>query len=115
MAPIAIYADESVRDIVMAATYPLEVVQATRWVQDPKNAKLKGDQLTMVLQSQDWDSSVKSLVPFPSILGMMNDRLDWMQKTGDAFLSRQAEVMDAIQRFSRPAHAAGTLKSTAQP
>jgi hypothetical protein len=114
MAPIALYPDELVGDILMASTYPLEVVQATRWVQDPKNAKLKGDQLTMALQSQDWDPSVKSLVPFPSILGMMNDRLDWMQKTGDAFLSQQAEVMDAVQRLRRQAQAAGTLKSTPQ-
>src|SRR5690348_5408782 len=114
MAPIALYPDELVGDILMASTYPLEVVQAARWVQDPKNAKLKGDRLTAALQSQDWDPSVKSLVPFPSILGMMNDRLDWMQKTGDAFLSRQAEVMDAVQRLRRQAQAAGTLKSTPQ-
>jgi len=114
LAPVALYPDELVGQILMAATYPLEVVQAARWVQDPANAELKGDQLAAALQNQDWDPSVKSLVPFPQILAMMNDRLDWMQKLGDAFLSQQAGVMDSVQRLRRQAEAAGTLKSTPQ-
>ncbi len=114
LAPVALYPDELVGNILMASTYPLEVVQAARWVQDWNNAKLKGDALATALQSQDWDPSVKSLVPFPQILGMMNDRLDWMQKLGDAFLSQEADVMDSVQRLRHQAEAAGSLKSTPQ-
>lgn len=114
LAPIALYPDELLGQILMASTYPLEVVEAQRWVQDPKNAGLKGDQLTAALQDKDWDPSVKSLVPFPQILVMMSDRLDWMQKLGDAFLAQQSDVMDAVQRLRQQAQAAGTLKSSPQ-
>ena len=114
LAPIALYPDELLSQILMASTYPLEVVEAQRWVQDPKNAGLKGDQLTAALQDKDWDPSVKSLVPFPQILVMMSDRLDWMQKLGDAFLAQQSDVMDAVQRLRQQAQAAGTLKSSPQ-
>lgn len=114
LAPIALYPDELLGQILMASTYPLEVVEAQRWVQDPKNAGLKGDQLTAALQDKDWDPSVKSLAPFPQILVMMSDRLDWMQKLGDAFLAQQDDVMDAVQRLRQQAQAAGTLKSSPQ-
>jgi hypothetical protein len=114
LAPIALYPDELVSQILMASTYPLEVVEAERWVQDPNNARLKGDPLTAALQDKDWDPSVKSLVPFPQILGMMNERLDWLQKLGDAFLAQQADVMDSVQRLRQQAQAAGTLKSSPQ-
>jgi hypothetical protein len=98
----------------MASTYPLEVVEAARWVEDPNNARLKGDQLAAALQDKDWDPSVKSLAPFPQILRMMDDRLDWMQKLGDAFLAQQNEVMDSVQRLRRQAEEAGTLQSSPQ-
>jgi hypothetical protein len=114
LAPVALYPDELVSKVLMASTYPLEVVQAARWVQDAGHAKLKGDQLAAALQSEDWDPSVKSLVPFPQILGMMNERLDWMQKLGDAFLSQPDDVTDSVQRLRRQAQAAGTLKSSPQ-
>lgn len=114
LAPVALYPDPLLGQILMAATYPLEVVQAERWVTDPNHAALTGDALTATLQSQDWDPSVKSLVPFPQILQMMNDRLDWMQQLGDAFLGQQAQVMDSVQRLRRQALAAGTLVSNAQ-
>jgi hypothetical protein len=85
LAPVALYPDQLLGQILMASTYPLEVVEAARWVEDPNDARLKGDQLAAVLQDKDWDPSVKSLAPFPQILRMMDDRLDWMQKLGDAF------------------------------
>jgi Protein of unknown function (DUF3300) len=80
----------------------------------PNYARLKGDQLVAVLQDKDWDPSVKSLAPFPQILRMMEDRLDWMQKLGDAFLAQQNEVMDSVQRLRRQAEEAGTLQSSPQ-
>src|SRR5262249_33294627 len=96
------------------ATYPLEVVQATRWVAVPYNATLRGDQLADALASMDWDPSVKSLVPFPQLLQMMNNNIDWMQQLGDAFLAQQADVMDSVQRLRQEALNNGTLRSTQQ-
>src|SRR3970040_90929 len=84
-APIALYPDSLVAQILMASTYPLEVVQADRFAK--QNKTLKGDALTKALESQSWDPSVKSLVNFPQVLTMMNDKLDWTQKLGDAFLA----------------------------
>src|ERR1700730_15165685 len=101
LAPVALYPDQLLGQILMASTYPLEVVEAARWVEDPNNARLKGDQLAAALQDKDWDPSVKSLAPFPQILRMMDDRLDWMQKLGDAFLAQQNEVMDTTAPPSR--------------
>ena len=112
LAPIALYPDPLLAQILMAATYPLEVVEAARWVQDPNNARLRGDQLDAALQPQDWDPSVKSLVPFPQILQMMNSKLDWTQALGNAFLAQQADVMDSVQRLRAQAQAAGTLQSS---
>jgi hypothetical protein len=68
VAPIALYPDPLIAQILMAATYPLEVVEADRWLQIPANAALKGDALTAALQQQPWDPSIKSLVPFPQLL-----------------------------------------------
>src|ERR1035438_1070917 len=79
-APIALYSDPLVGQILMAAPYPLEVVEAQRWLQDPANAALKGDVLTAALQQQSWDLSVKSLVPFPQILQMMDSNLEWTER-----------------------------------
>lgn len=112
LAPIALYPDPLLGQILMAATYPLEVGEAARWLQDPGNASLKGDQLAVALQSVDWDPSVKSLVPFAQILQMMNSQLGWLQQLGDAFLAQQAEVMDSVQRLRAQARSAGTLYST---
>ncbi|HYM31218.1 MAG TPA: DUF3300 domain-containing protein [Candidatus Cybelea sp.] len=114
LAPIALYPDQLLGQILMASTYPLEVVQADRWVKDPNNARLRGDQLSAALQPIDWDPSVKSLVPFPQVLAMMDQRLDWTQKLGDAFLAQQADVMDSVQRLRQQAQAAGNLRSTPQ-
>jgi hypothetical protein len=114
LAPIALYPDELLGDILMAATYPLDVVEAARWVRDPHNALLRGDQLLEALEKQDWDPSVKSLLPFPRILGTMDDELDWTERLGEAFLADQAGVMDSIQRLRQRAQSAGRLVSFAE-
>jgi Protein of unknown function (DUF3300) len=113
-APIALYPDELLAQVLVAATYPLEIVQADRWLSDPANAKLKGDELATALEPQPWDPSVKSLVPFPQVLKMMSEKLEWTQRLGDAFLAQQADVMSSVQRLRRQAQAAGNLKSTEQ-
>jgi hypothetical protein len=113
-APIALYPDELLAQVLVAATYPLEVVQAERWVSNPANAKLKGDELAAALEAQPWDPSVKSLVPFPQVLKMMSDKIDWTQRLGDAFLAQQPDVMSSVQRLRRQAQEAGNLKSTEQ-
>jgi hypothetical protein len=112
VAPIALYTDGLVAQVLMASTYPLEVVEAARFAKD--NARLKGDALNQALKKQSWDDSVKSLVSFPQILTMMSDKLDWIQKLGDAFLGEQKDTMDAIQRLRAKAQAAGHLKSNEQ-
>src|SRR6266550_1776459 len=114
VAPIALYPDDLLGQILMAATYPLEVVQADRWLQDPSNASLRGSTLAQALQSLPWDASVKSLVAYPQILAWMDSALDWTEAAGDAFLAQQSDVMDSVQRLRTRARAAGTLSSTPQ-
>ena len=112
VAPIALYPDSLLAQIFMASTYPLEVVQAARWVK--ANKTLKADALTAALEKENWDPSVKSLVNFPQVLDMMNEKLDWTQKMGDAFLAQQKDVMDTVQQLRAKAQAAGNLKTTEQ-
>jgi hypothetical protein len=112
LAPIALYPDALLSQMLMASTYPLEVVQADRWLRAPGNAVLRGNQLADALAPLPWDPSVKSLVPFPRILYMMDDNLDWTERLGNAFLTNEAAVMDAIQRLRSRAKAAGKLAST---
>ncbi|MGE5366102.1 MAG: DUF3300 domain-containing protein [Betaproteobacteria bacterium] len=112
VAPTALYPDTLLSQILMASTYPLEVVQAQRWTEANKN--LKGDQLKAAVDKQSWDDSVKSLVATPSVLAMMNDKLDWTQKLGDAVLAQQPDVMDAIQRLRTKAQANKKLESNQQ-
>ena len=114
LAPIALYPDQLLAQVLMASTYPLEIVKAERWAKDPNNAKLTGDQLAAAIEQQTWDPSVKSLVPFPQILQMMNEKLDWTQKLGDAFLAKEQDVMSSVQRLRKQAQAAGTLNTTEQ-
>jgi hypothetical protein len=111
-APIALYPDSLLAQVLMAATYPLEVVMAARFVQ--ANPNLKGAALNEALIAQSWDDSVKSLVAFPQILNMMNEKLAWTQKLGDASLGQQPALMDAIQRLRARAQAQGVLTTTAQ-
>jgi hypothetical protein len=112
LAPIALYPDSLLAQILMASTYPLEVVQAQRWAK--ANQNLKGDALTAALEQQNWDPSVKSLVNFPQVLDMMNEKLDWTQKLGDAFLAQQKDVMDTVQKLRTKAYGEGNLKTTEQ-
>jgi Protein of unknown function (DUF3300) len=110
VAPIALHPDPLISQILMASTYPIEVVQAERWTK--QNASLKGDAVTAALEKQDWDPSVKSLVAFPAVLTMMSEKLDWTQKLGDAFLADQKKVLDTIQSLRAKAQASGNLKTT---
>src|SRR5260370_54977 len=114
VAPIALYPDQLLGQILMASTYPLEVVEAARWVALPANQGLKGDALTNALNAQNWDPSVKALVPFPRVLEIMNTRIEWTEQLGKAFLAQQADVMDAVQRLRKQAMAAGNLQTTPQ-
>jgi Protein of unknown function (DUF3300) len=110
VAPIALYPDSLLAQVFMASTYPLEIVQAARWRKD--NPSLKDQALEDALQKQPWDASVKSLAVFPDVLNMMNDKIDWTQKLGDAFLAQQKDVMEASQRLRAKADAEGHLKTT---
>jgi hypothetical protein len=110
VAPIALYPDSLVAQILMASTYPLEIVQAARWRQD--NSDLEGDELELALADQSWDPSVKALTNFADLLERMNENLDWTQDLGDAVLAQEGEVMDAIQRMRHLAKEAGNLETT---
>ena len=111
LAPIALYPDQLLSQILMAATYPLEVVEAARWAARPENEGLGGYRLAEVLDQKDWDPSVKALVAVPHILKMMDSDLDWMGELGDAFLDQETAVMDSVQRLRREAKDADQLRS----
>ncbi len=110
LAPVALYPDSVLGQVLIASTYPLEIVQGDRWAKAHKD--LKGDPLTAALEKQNWDPSVKSLVNFPQVLSMMSEKLDWTQKLGDAFLAQRKEVMDTVQKLRFKAKEAGNLKTT---
>ena len=112
VAPIALYPDALLSEILMAATYPLEVVEADRWVN--ANKGLQGDALKAAIGQQNWDDSVKSLAATPDVLDLMSNKLDWTQQLGDAVLAQQPDVMDAIQRLRTKAQANNKLQSTSQ-
>jgi hypothetical protein len=112
LAPIALYPDELLTQILMASTYPLEVVEAARFVK--ANPTLKGPALDDALRDKNWDPSVLSLAPFPQVLDMMNEKLEWTQRLGDAFLADEAGVMRTVQGLRQRAQQAGNLQSTEQ-
>ncbi len=112
LAPIALYPDSLLAQVLIAATFPPQVVEADRWVKENKG--LSQDQLNAELDKKDWDLSVKALVPFPQVLAMMDDHLDWTTKLGEAFLAGQKDVMASIQELRGKAYAAGNLKTTEQ-
>lgn len=112
LAPVALYPDALLAQVLTAATYPLEVVQAARFVQ--ANPRLQGDAMARAAQGKNWEPGVTSLVQFPSVLAMMSDKLDWTQQLGDAFLSSPEAVMDTVQSLRAKAQAAGNLQSNAQ-
>jgi hypothetical protein len=110
VSPIALYPDALLAQMFMAATYPLEVVQAERWVKANPTLKDSPDALNKLT----YDPSVKSLIGFPQVLTMMSEKLDWTMKLGDAFIADQKAVMDAVQRLRGKAYANGNLKSNEQ-
>jgi hypothetical protein len=112
VAPIALYPDGLLVQIMMAATYPLEVVEAQRWVE--KNPKLTGKALEDALVKQTWDPSVKSMCGFPDLIKRMSTNLDWLQDLGDAFLGQKKEMLDACQKLRKIAYDSGNLKTTEQ-
>ena len=95
VAPIALYPDELVAEVLAASTYPTEVVQANRWLQ--QNSTLKDQQLATEVDKQPWDASVKALTEFPSVLANMDKNLSWTSSLGDAYYNHPQEVMDAVQ------------------
>jgi hypothetical protein len=109
LAPIALYPDDLVSQILMASTYPIEIVQADRWAK--ANKALKGDAAAKALEKESWDPSVKSLVALPDLLAMLSEKLDWTQKLGDAFIGQQADVMRVIQQLRGKAKSEGKLDS----
>lgn len=107
LAPIALYPDTVLSHVLIASTYPLEVVEADRWARN--NPRYKGDDAVNAVDNQDWDPSVKALVAFPEVLQRMSDDLDWTQQLGDAFLADEERVMDSIQTLRNRAYASGNL------
>lgn len=110
VAPVALYPDALLAQVLIAATYPLEIVEAARWQEQHKS--MTGNALEAALKDQPWDPSVKSLVGLPAVLARMNTNLDWTKDLGDAFLADQAKLMDVVQQMRRKALEAGTLKSS---
>ena len=110
LAPIALYPDALLAQVLMASTYPLEVVMAARWSKE--NPSVTGKALEDAMQKQTWDPSVKGLTAVPKVLERMSENLGWMHKLGDAFLADQKTVTDTVQNLRRKAQDAGTLKST---
>ena len=112
VAPIALYPDSLVAQILAASAFPEQVVEADRWVQ--ANPDLKGDALGQAVDQQPWDPSVKALTAFPSVLGNMDKNLSWTSSLGDAYYNQQQDVMDAVQVMRQRAQEAGNLKTTPQ-
>jgi hypothetical protein len=112
VAPIALYPDALIAQILMASTYPLDVVQANRWLGDHEG--IEGDALQTAVDQEQWDDSVKALVFFPSVLGFMSDNLDWTQDLGDAVLAQEGELTDTIQRLRGEADKVGALSTNEQ-
>jgi hypothetical protein len=112
VAPIALYPDDLLAQILMASTYPIEIVEASRWRK--ANPDLKDAELTKQVEAKGWDASVKSLLNFPDVLKMMDEKLEWTQKLGNAFLAQKEDVMKAIQALRKKAEESGNLKSTEQ-
>lgn len=112
VAPIALYPDSLVAQILAASTFPEQVVEADRWVQ--AHPDLKGDALGQAVDQMQWDPSVKALTAFPSVLGNMDKNLSWTSTLGDAYYNQQQDVMDAVQVMRSKAEQAGNLKTTPQ-
>jgi hypothetical protein len=112
VAPIALYPDSLVAQVLAASTFPAQIVEADRWMQ--ANPDLKGDDLAKAVDQQTWDPSVKALTAFPSVLANMDKNLSWTSSLGDAYYNQQSDVMDAVQVMRQKAQQTGNLKSTPQ-
>jgi Protein of unknown function (DUF3300) len=112
VAPIALYPDELVAQVLAACTYPTEIVEADRWMQEQSG--LKGEDLARAVDQQSWDPSIKALTQFPSVLANLDKNLSWASALGDAYVNQQQAVLDAVQEMRRRAQQQGNLKSTPQ-
>ena len=112
LAPVALYPDSVLSQLLMASTYPSDFAEAVAWSAKHKDAK--GDEAVKQVENEKWDPSVKSLVAFPQMLDQLSKQADWVQKTGDAFLAQPEDVMASIQRLRAQAQKAGNLKSNEQ-
>lgn len=110
VAPIALYPDNLLAQVLTASTYPLEVVMAARWTK--QNPNVKGDALDQAMQKQPWDPSVKGLTSVPQVLAMMSEQLDWMEQLGEAFLVQPDDISKTIQKLRAKAEATGNLKTS---
>lgn len=109
LAPVALYPDSVLSHVLIAATYPLEVIQAARWSRE--HPGLRGEDAVAAVERRNWDPSVKALVAFPELLGRMDEDLDWTQNLGDAFLVQEEDVIASIQYLRSEAYSQGHLKS----
>jgi Protein of unknown function (DUF3300) len=107
LAPVALYPDPLLSQVLMASTYPLEIVEAARWSR--ANPGIQGDEAVRAVAEKDWDPSVKSLLAFPNLLARMDEQLDWTRRLGDAFLAQETQVMDTVQQLRQRAQASGNL------
>jgi hypothetical protein len=112
VAPIALYPDPLLSQVLVASTYPLEIIQLQQWMAQHKD--LKGDALTTAVQKEDWDPSIQAMSVLPDAVKQLADNIKWTTDLGNAFLAQQADVMDAVQRMRMKAKNAGNLKSTEQ-
>lgn len=112
VAPIALYPDPLLGEVLAASTYPVEITEAEQWVKD--HPKWKPSKLMDESKKQNWDPSVQGLVAFPQVLAFLSQSLSWTTQLGNAFLAQQEDVMHAVQRMRAQAEARGTLKSTPQ-
>jgi hypothetical protein len=112
VAPIALYPDPLLSQVLVASTYPLEIVQLQQWIQ--RNSSLKGNDLTTAVQKQDWDPSIQAMAVFPDLVKRLSDDIKWTTDLGNAFLAQQTDVMDAVQRMRMKAQNSGNLKSKEQ-
>ena len=112
VAPIALYPDQLLSQTLVAATYPLEVIQLQQWME--KNKNLKGQALSDEVEKQSWDPSIQAMAAFPDVVNRMSDNIQWTTDLGNAFLAQQSDVLDAIQRMRATAQSKGILKATQQ-
>jgi uncharacterized protein DUF3300 len=112
VAPIALYPDPLLSQVLVASTYPLELIQLQQWIQ--KNSALKGDELANAVEKQEWDPSIQAMAVFPDLVKRLTDDIKWTTDLGNAFLAQQSDVMDAVQRMRKKALEGGQLKSSDQ-